>query len=116
MTIFAEATAADLTLQTVVTAIVLGLITAVQTWIQRKRADKDKAELAAKAEVVRVAASQTKTKVDSVYEALNGSGLMGQLKQVITNQQNHETNDVEQFNALHGRMDTIETLVRGNKK
>lgn len=88
----------------VVTAVLIGIANYLQYRAQRGKAESDKNEVKTVAAEAKTAAAATKEKIDSVYRAVNGNGLMGEMKSLKG-----------RFDQVERRLDGIERIVRGEE-
>ncbi len=100
------ADAADTGINAAITAILLAIAAWIQSTLKQRKDDKAAAILAKKTDLA-------SKKVDDVYTAVNGGGIQGKLDKVIRNQTEHDRKDVEHFQKLDGRMDSMEKLIKG---
>lgn len=131
--LFAEL-AQEATIQTAILGFLLLFLTIAQSWWQLKKAEWDKIsskkelDSAAQkamntAEAAAKTAEATNNKLDTVYEAVNGSGLMGAISQLdkkieMTNEAliTHAKEDSNWRSKIVQQLGALDTLIRGVKK
>jgi crotonobetainyl-CoA:carnitine CoA-transferase CaiB-like acyl-CoA transferase len=87
------------------TALVVIATQILQSWWhqyqQNKAAEKLATTTKEEAKKIAVKADATASKVDSVYQAVNGEGVSGKLSEIVQWQETHEKNDVKRFQEMH---------------